>query len=361
MNTQLEKITEPAVTETSDPRWQAVLDRNAALDGQFVFGVKTTGIYCRPSCPARHAKRANISFFASPAIAEQAGYRACLRCRPKEGSLEEQHRALVEQACRLIEESETALSLDPLAAHVGLSPSHFHRLFKVSTGLTPKEYGQAHRMKRVHGLLNGSQESITNVILDAGYNSNSRFYEKSNEMLGMTPTQYRKGGQDTKIEFAIAETSLGALLVAQSEKGICSIMLNDEPEPLAEELQRIFPHAAMIGDDPAFAALVAKVVSLVENPSAMIDLPLDIRGTAFQLRVWDALRQIKPGSTLSYTQLAEKIGSPKAVRAVAGACAANKLAIAIPCHRIIRTDGGLSGYRWGVERKQKLLDRELKS
>jgi AraC family transcriptional regulator of adaptative response/methylated-DNA-[protein]-cysteine methyltransferase len=269
----------------------------------------------------------------------------------------EQHAARVIEACRIIDKSETAPALDDLARRVGLSSYHFHRVFKDVTGLTPKGYAAARREQRVRrGLARGAR--VTDAILDAGYNSSARFYEKSDETLGMTPTRFRAGGAGTDIRFAVGECSLGAILVARSDRGVCAIFMGDDPNRLARELQDRFPRANLIGGDAQFEKLVAQVVGFVETPGAGLDLPLDVRGTAFQKRVWQALRRIPAGKTVSYTELAKRIGAPKSVRAVAGACAANRIAVAIPCHRVVRNDGNLSGYRWGVERKRSLLERE---
>ena len=268
------------------------------------------------------------------------------------------HAALVAQACRRIEAAERPPSLDDLARQAGLSPFHFHRVFKAATGLTPKAYADAQRAQAVRKTLTRGTSSVTDAIFDAGFNANSRFYEHADAMLGMKPTQYRAGGVDARIEFAIGESSLGAILVARSQRGVCAISLGDDADALLRELQDRFPRAELIGGDAGFERLIAQVVGLIEQPELGIDLPLDVRGTAFQQRVWRALRQIPPGETASYAQIAQRIGSPTSVRAVAGACAANTLAVAIPCHRVVRSDGGLSGYRWGVERKQALLERE---
>ena len=268
------------------------------------------------------------------------------------------HAALVAQACRRIEAAEQPPSLDDLALQAGLSPFHFHRVFKAATGLTPKAYADAHRANAVRASLARGGTSVTEAIFDAGFNANSRFYEHADAMLGMKPTQYRAGGVDARIEFAIGESSLGAILVARSQRGVCAISLGDDAEALLRELQDRFPRAELIGGDPSFETLVAQVVGLIEQPNLGIDLPLDVRGTAFQQRVWQALRQIPAGETASYAQIAQRIGSPKSVRAVAHACASNTLAVAIPCHRVVRSDGALSGYRWGGERKRELLSRE---
>ena len=346
-----------AAATVADPRWAAVATRDAQADGTFFYSVKTTGVYCRPSCAARPARPENVAFHASAADAERAGFRPCKRCRPNQASLAERNAAIVADLCRFIEAAAQAPTLDELAARAQLSPHHLHRLFKSVTGVTPKAWAAAQRAKRVRQELAGS-ETVTAAIYDAGYNSNGRFYEESDRVLGMTPTQLRAGGADTDIRFAIGACSLGAILVAQSDRGVCAIALGDDADALARELQDRFPNARLIGDDPAFDALVAQVVGFVEAPALGLDLPLDLRGTAFQQRVWQVLRELPVGTTASYADVAARIGAPKAVRAVAQACGANPLAVAIPCHRVVRTDGALSGYRWGVARKQALLARE---
>ncbi|QRP65461.1 bifunctional DNA-binding transcriptional regulator/O6-methylguanine-DNA methyltransferase Ada [Rhodanobacter sp. FDAARGOS 1247] len=355
-----DKIAEQAAATLSDPRWAALQARDAGADGSFFYSVRTTGVYCRPSCAARPARPENVAFHDSAAAAERAGFRPCKRCKPDQLSLQEQHAAMVTAACRLIENAETAPTLEQLAKPTGLSPFHFHRIFKAIAGVTPKQYAAAHRASRVRSEL-GRGSSVTEAIFDAGYNASSRFYESSNQLLGMTPSSYRAGGVDHDIRFAIGECSLGAILVAQSQRGVCAILFGDDPDTLARDLQDRFPRANLIGGDRAFEQLVATVVGFVEAPALGLDLPLDVRGTAFQQRVWRALRDIPAGATVSYSEIAQRIGSPKAVRAVAGACAANMLAVAIPCHRVVRNDGGLSGYRWGVERKRALLAREAKA
>jgi AraC family transcriptional regulator, regulatory protein of adaptative response / methylated-DNA-[protein]-cysteine methyltransferase len=343
-----------ATTKESDPRWAAVVARDP--QATFFYSVKTTGVYCRPSCAARLARPENVQFHRTCKDAENAGFRPCKRCKPDQASPVE-HSEKISSACRLIENSETPPSLKLLARHVGLSTYHFHRVFKAATGLTPKGYAAAHRASLVRKSLNKS-DTVTDAIYDAGYNSNSRFYETSNQVLGMTPSNYRAGGAQTDIRFAVGECSLGSILVAQSERGICAIFLGDDPDALVRELQDQFPNANLIGGDAGFEQLVAKVVGFVEAPERGLDLPLDVRGTAFQQRVWQSLGKIPAGSTASYTDVAKLIGSPRSVRAVAQACGANKLAVVIPCHRVVRNDGALSGYRWGVERKRALLKKE---
>ena len=340
-----------------DPRWARIVARDKTADGCFWYSVATTGIYCRPSCPSRTANPRNVQLHDTLAAAKATGFRPCKRCNPDGISIDGENAAIIAQACRLIEESEEEPSLNDLAEAVGRSPSYFHRMFKAISGLTPKDYAVAHRAAKVRqGLDSGN--SVTEAMYDAGFNSSGRFYEKSTGLLGMTPTQYRAGGANEEIRFAVGETSLGAILVASSKKGVASILLGTDPDTLVRNLQDRFPKARLIGADGDYEALVARVVGFVEAPNLGLDLPLDVRGTAFQQRVWQALQEIPVGQTVSYAEVARRIGSPKAVRGVAGACAANNLAVAIPCHRVVRNDGSLSGYAWGVERKRVLLDRE---
>jgi len=340
-----------------DPRWHAFVNRDPAAVGQFFTAVTTTGIYCRPTCSARLPKPENILFFESGLAAEQAGYRPCKRCKPDQ--IEEENKAItaITNVCRLLESGEDTPTLDQMANFAGMSKYHFHRLFKKTTGLTPREYAVSRREARLRENIT-RKITITEAIYEAGYNANSRFYEKSSEVLGMTPTTYRSGGKDMKIRFAIGESSLGLILIAESERGLCSIMLGDDPDVLVDDLRKRFPNAEFITDDHSFEQHVKQVVDFVESPKIGLDLPLDIQGTVFQQRVWQALRQIPPGMTASYAEIANRIGSPKGARAVAGACASNYLAVAIPCHRVVHTDGSVSGYRWGVERKKALLKRE---
>ncbi len=350
----------PIPTEL-DPRWQSVLARDAAQDGRFVYAVRSTGVYCRPSCPSRAAKPANVAFYPGPDAAEAAGFRPCRRCHPRGQTPAEANAVLIAKACRLIEAAEAPPKLADLARRVGLSAHHFHRQFKAVTGVTPRAWGAAHQARRLRAGLSGGESSVTEAIYDAGFSSNSRFYERADAVLGMTASDYRRGGRDAEIRFALAQCALGAILVAQSARGICAIALGDDPESLLRDFQDRFPQARLIGGDAAFEALVARVIGFVEAPGIGLELPLDIRGTAFQERVWQALRQVPPGETVSYTEIARRIGRPKSVRAVAQACAANQIAVAIPCHRVVRSDGALSGYRWGIARKRALLETEAKA
>jgi AraC family transcriptional regulator of adaptative response/methylated-DNA-[protein]-cysteine methyltransferase len=357
--TKASTIEERANATKNDPRWDAIVNRDASADAKFYYSVKSTGVYCRPSCAARLARPENVRYHLTCEDAERAGFRPCKRCKPGQPTLIEQNAKKIAKACRLIETSEETPSLKELAAWAGLSTYHFHRTFRAITGLTPKDYAEAHRSNRVRASLERS-DTVTDAIYEAGFNSSSRFYDTSNEVLGMTPSKFRAGGADMDIYFAIGECSLGSILVAQSNKGVCSILIGDDPALLVRDVQDRFPKANLIGNELGYEDLVAKVVGLIEKPGVGCDLPLDIRGTAFQRRVWRALQQIPPGSTATYSDMARKIGLPKAVRAVAQACGANALAVAIPCHRVIRNDGSLSGYRWGVERKRALLARETR-
>lgn len=340
-----------------DPRWAQVRSRDRSADGEFFYSVATTGVYCRPSCAARLANPRNVRFHRTTAEAEAAGFRPCKRCKPDQKPLAEQYAAVVADACRRIERAEEIPTLAELAKAAGLSPYHFHRVFKAVAGVTPRDYAMARRTDRVRDQLSRSS-TVTEALYEAGFNSSSRFYETADDMLGMTPSDYRAGGQNAAIRFAVGECSLGAILVARSDKGVCAILFGDDPDRLARDLQDRFPKAELIGGDAEFEDLIAKVVGFVEAPALGLDLPLDVRGTAFQQRVWRALREIPAGGTASYAEIAKAIGAPGAARAVARACAGNPLAVAIPCHRVVRNDGALSGYRWGVERKRALLERE---
>ncbi|GAA4325569.1 bifunctional DNA-binding transcriptional regulator/O6-methylguanine-DNA methyltransferase Ada [Pigmentiphaga soli] len=356
------EITSPPAAQRypdDEARWRAVAARDAAAGGHFFYSVRSTGVYCRPGCPARLPRRENVDFHACAQAAEAAGFRPCLRCRPQ--AVANPEADPVARACRLIEAAagsgDAPPDLDRLAAAAGLSRFHFHRLFKTRTGVTPAAYARARRAEAVRKGLAGAR-SVTQAVYEAGFGSGSRFYERSSAMLGMTPTQFRRGGQGARIRFALGQCSLGAILVAATDQGICAISLGDDPDALLRELQDRFPHAELVGADAAFEQWVARVVGAVEAPALGLDLPLDVRGTAFQLRVWEALRALPAGSTISYAELAERIGAPGSARAVARACASNSVAVAIPCHRVVRGDGGVAGYRWGVERKRALLERE---
>jgi AraC family transcriptional regulator of adaptative response/methylated-DNA-[protein]-cysteine methyltransferase len=355
MSTQTERR---AAATVADPRWAAVVARDPAADGRFFYSVRTTGIYCRPSCAARPARPENVAFHDTAEAARAAGFRPCLRCKPDQLPAAALQAAKVAELCRYIEAADPAPTLAELARRAGLSSYHLHRVFKAVTGVTPRAYATAHRARRLREALGRRDGTVTDAIYDAGYNSGGRFYDEADGVLGMTASRYRAGGAGTQIRFAIGQCSLGAILVAQSDRGVCAILIGDDPDTLAHELQDRFPKAQLIGGDRAFERLVARVVGFVEAPRIGLDLPLDVRGTAFQQRVWQALRDIPAGRTANYTEIAARIGAPTAARAVAQACAANALAVAIPCHRVVRSDGALSGYRWGVERKRALLERE---
>lgn len=341
----------------TDPRWQALVNRQ---DGPFFYSVQTTKVYCRPGCGSRLPRPENVNFYDTIQQAEQAGFRPCKRCKPDQPSLAERQAALVLAACRQIEANDESPEPGELARQAGLSQSHFQRLFHSVIGMTPKAYAAAHRWQRVRETLTRGA-TVTQAIYESGYNSSGRFYESSERTLGMTPSQFRDGGVNAVLRFAVGQCSLGAILVACSQRGVCAILLGDDAQRLMEDLQDRFPRAHLMGGDDDFEAMVAQVVGFVEAPALGLQLPLDMRGTVFQQRVWQALCAIPAGTTVSYAQLAQKIGRPKAVRAVASACAANPLAVAIPCHRVVRSDGALSGYRWGVERKADLLEREARS
>jgi len=350
-------VDDQAIAKLDAARWRAVVERDPLPTPEFFYSVRTTGVYCRVGCPARLPRRENVRFHATPDDAERAGFRPCRRCRPAEASLVERQSMAVAQACRAIEGAETMLSLDDLASGIGMSRHHFHRVFQAQTGVTPRGYAAEVRAQRVRDELTQGP-TVTEAIYEAGFSSSGRFYEAASNLLGMTPTAFRAGGDGVAIRFAVGAGSLGAVLVAASERGVCAILLGDDPDVLARDLQDRFPRAEILGGDEAFERVVAEVVGFVEAPGIGLNLPLDIRGTAFQQRVWAALRTIPAGRTASYAEVAHAIDQPKSVRAVAQACGANALAVAIPCHRVVRTDGTLSGYRWGVERKAALLRRE---
>ena len=341
---------------TDETRWQAVMRRDPQADGHFYLGVKTTGIYCRPTCSSRMPKRENVQFFVTTQDAEQAGFRPCKRCQPQQDKMDG-YAELIQQACERIAAAESTPSLNELAQTAGLSPSHFHRLFKARVGLTPKQYALAHRHNQLHDRLQ-QDGSVTEAMYNAGYGSSSRFYEQSADLLGMNPSTYRQGAKGQSLQYATVPCYLGWVLVAGTEKGLSRIELGDSAEELQARLLNRFPHATLQSGDETFAGLVRQVVAFLEAPGNPLDLPLDIQGTAFQRRVWLALRDIPAGTTLSYSEVAARIGQPKATRAVAQACGANKLAVAVPCHRVVAQSGELGGYRWGVNRKQAILQRE---
>lgn len=341
----------------ADRRWQAILDRDGAAADDFFYAVRSTGIYCRPGCASRLPRRQNVEFFDSPLQAELAGYRACKRCQPGDSAKSDPNLERLTRACRFIEQAERMPSLDAVAREVKLSPHHLHRLFKEQLGLTPRAYAAARRVGRLQQAL-AEGNSVTDAIYAAGYHSSGRCYAEAEGVLGMSPRQYRARGKEQTIRFALTGCSLGRLLVAVTEKGVCQIALGDNDASLRDQLLATFPAAKEVKCDERLAELLAEVVAFVDAPTAAVPFPLDIRGTAFQRRVWQALQQIPPGETRTYRQLAAAVGQPTAVRAVASACAANTLAVAVPCHRVLRSNGQLSGYRWGPGRKQKLLDRE---
>jgi AraC family transcriptional regulator, regulatory protein of adaptative response / methylated-DNA-[protein]-cysteine methyltransferase len=338
-------------------KWQQVMARDARQDGRFVFAVRTTGIYCRPSCPSRRPRRDSVEFFPDPNEAERAGYRACLRCKPTEVSAQAQY---VTKARQLLDNAESAVTLADLSKRVGLSPFHLQRLFKRATGLSPREYQSARRMQQVKsGLRNG--DDVTTALYDAGFGSPSRLYEKAPHQLGMTPGEYRRGGLGAKIRFTVVPTPLGRMLVAATDRGLCAVRFGESVPELDRDLRQEFHAAELHRDDTALREYVDPLLASIRGDRSTVDLPLDVRATAFQQKVWDSLRQIPRGETRSYSEVARKIGLPAAVRAVAHACASNPVAIAVPCHRVVRSDGDLAGYRWGIERKQKLLDSEKSS
>ncbi len=328
--------------------------RDARQDGRFVFAVRTTGIYCRPSCPSRRPRRDSVEFFTNPNEAERAGYRACLRCKPTEISSQAQY---VTRARQLLDNAEGIMTLAQLSKRVGLSPFHLQRLFKRATGLSPREYQAARRMTQVKTNLRHGDD-VTTALYDAGFGSSSRLYEKAPQQLGMTPGEYRRGGAGATITFAIAPTPLGRLLVAATERGLCAVHFGENATELERNLRDEFHAATLYRDNAAMQKYIEPLLAAIRGENTTIDLPLDVRATAFQMKVWETLRNIPSGETRSYSDVAREIGAPNAVRAVARACASNPVALAVPCHRVVRSDGDLAGYRWGIERKKKLLERE---
>ncbi|HEV7473163.1 MAG TPA: bifunctional DNA-binding transcriptional regulator/O6-methylguanine-DNA methyltransferase Ada [Pyrinomonadaceae bacterium] len=346
------------LTENNESQWEAVLTKDARRDGQFVFAVSSTGIYCRPSCGSRRPRRENVSFYQSPESAEQAGFRACLRCHPRDARATDPQVEMAQAVCRIIEESEgEAVSLAALSAQLGVSSFHLQRTFKNVMGITPKDYAETWRVKRFkQGVRQG--EAVTSAMYDAGFGSSSRLYETASSELGMTPATYGKGGRGAVINYTVAETPLGQLLVAATGKGVCSVMLGDSEATLKADLLREFPAAEIHQDEKPLRSAVKAIVDHLKSKTPRIDLPLDIQATAFQRQVWEQLRAIPYGETHSYSEVAKALGQVKAVRAVARACATNPVALVVPCHRVIREDKSLGGYRWGLDRKRKLLETE---
>jgi AraC family transcriptional regulator of adaptative response/methylated-DNA-[protein]-cysteine methyltransferase len=341
-------------------RWQAVIQRNPKSNGEFVYGVVTTGIYCRPVCSSRLPNRENVQFFDTWQMAEEVGFRSCKRCTPHNPDAPNTAIDAVTEACKIIEEAESEPTLNQLADAVGLSPYHFHRLFKKTVGITPKQYAMEKRISRVRSNLH-QDSTVTEAIYEAGYESGSRFYENATTSLGMKPSEYQKGGVGILIRYGIVRSYLGWVLVAVTERGVCQIDFDDTPKNLKTRLETNFPKARLQGDDPTITTVISQTLAFLEAPEKGFALPLDVQGTAFQQRVWAALRNIRPGATASYAEIAQQIGNPKAARAVAQACATNNIAVAIPCHRVVRSNGELGGYRWGIERKRAILERESNS
>lgn len=357
MNALAPKQLEEKLYPTDDARWQAVIERDKVADGQFFYAISTTGIYCYPSCPSRLALRTNTRFFETTIEAEQAGFRPCKRCKSDQSTPSSRDAYIIAKACRLIESAVEIPSLETLAQSQNLSSYHFHRLFKSITGVTPRAYAIAQRANKIRTELT-QDTPITDAIYQAGFNSNGRFYATSTKVLGMTPKNFKNGGNSETIHYSIGACAFGSILVAHSEKGICAILIHDDEKPLLTDFQTRFPKANLIEDTTDFKHWLEQVVHFVEAPKKGLELPLDIRGTLFQQRVWQLLQKIPLGTTASYTDIAIQLGDPKAVRAVARACAANPIALLVPCHRVVRSDGGISGYRWGVENKRTLIARE---
>lgn len=356
MTTLIEKL-EHQNYITNDARWQAVMTRDSNADGCFFYAITTTGIYCYPSCPSRLAQRVNTLFFATSNDAQRAGFRPCKRCQSDQDTPLNRNTHIVANACRLIESSNEPIDLETLAKSQHMSRYHFHRLFKSITGITPKAYSLVYRAHKIKTELTDCS-SITEAIYHAGFNSSACFYATSTEILGMTPTQFKNGGHSETIHYSIGTCSFGPILVARSEKGICAILIHNDNKPILADLQKRFPKATLVEDKSDFHHWLAQVIHFVEAPQKGLELPLDIRGTIFQQRVWHILQRIPLGTTASYTDIATQLGDPKAVRAVARACAANPIALLVPCHRVVRSDGGISGYRWGAENKRTLIARE---
>ncbi len=340
--------------------WQAVLERDRHYDGLFVYAVRSTGIFCRPSCPSRRPRPEQVEFYERPQAAEKAGYRSCRRCRPTENGSLSHLPETITRVCRFIDgEPDEAPTLEKLAYLTAMSPFHLQRSFKQALGMSPRQYGELRRFLRFRERLQKGDD-VTTAMYEAGFNSPSRLYERSTQNLGMTPSSYRAGAAGERVRFAIAETTLGQVLVAQTDKGVCAVRIGDSAKDLEAGLRSEFSKADVARDDRKLSPVLHQVVRGAEGKGVSEEIPLDIRHTAFQWKVWQALRNIKVGETRSYADIAKAIGEPKAVRAVANACGANPVALVIPCHRVVRTGGALGGYHWGPDRKRKLLESESK-
>ena len=346
------------VNVNNDQLWQAVVAKDASFDGQFVFAVSSTGVYCRPSCPSRRAHRERVRFFDLPEAAEQAGFRACLRCQPRRARVVDPQIELVQRVRQLLNsENHETLKLGELASQAGVSVFHLQRTFKRVMGISPRQYVAARKFGNFKALVRKG-ESVTSSLYESGFNSSSRLYEYASEELGMTPATYSRGGRGVNISYTIADSTMGRLLVAITERGVCAVRMSDNDAELEKDLGEEFPHAQIKRDDAALRDTVTKVLNHLDNNESRLDLPLDIRATAFQRQVWEKLRAIPYGETVSYGDVAKALGKPGAVRAVGRACATNPVALVIPCHRVVREDQSLGGYRWGLDRKKRLLDHE---
>src|SRR5215204_783894 len=342
----------------TDQLWQAVVAKDASFDGQFVFAVSSTGVYCRPSCPSRRAHRERVKFFELPEAAEQAGYRACLRCEPRRTRVMDPQVELVQRVCRLLNSNESeTLGLAELATQAGVSVFHLQRTFKRVMGISPRQYLAARRFGNFKELVRKG-DSVTTALYESGFNSSSRLYEHASEELGMTPATYSRDGRGVNINYTVVSSLIGRLLVAMTERGVCAVRMGDNNFDLEKDLREEFPHAEITRADATLREAVQKILRHIDNNEPRLDLPLDIRSTAFQRQVWEKLRAIPYGQTVSYGDVAKALGKPGAVRAVGRACATNPVALVIPCHRVVREDKSLGGYRWGLERKKKLLEHE---
>lgn len=345
-------------TLDEETSWQAVQMKDARFNGIFVYGVRSTGIYCKPSCPSRRPRREQIVFFPSCTSAEDAGFRACLRCHPRKAPARDSQVEMVLRACRAIEaQTEGTLSLNAMGKQLDVSPHHLHRTFKNITGVTPRQYAAAHRLEQFKSGIKEGRD-VTDSMYDAGYGSSSRLYEKASEQLGMTPATYRRGGKGMNINYTIVDCHMGRLLVAATERGVCAVSFGDDDQKLESSLAAAYMAADIRRDETDLGKWVKALLAHLDGSQPHLDLPVDVQATAFQLRVWKELRRIPYGATRSYGEIAKAIGQPGASRAVAQACAANSVALLIPCHRVVREDGNVSGYRWGAERKRALLENE---